>query len=178
MTHLLLILAIAVMIAIVMLLVSYTSKRSNGYDERQIAARGRVFKVSFFVLLIYNLFGGALDYMFDWGWAPNAYIFGGVGAVIAMLVFVVMSIWNHAYFRTKDVAWKQVLVFGLCGVVYLAVFLTHSDELQFVENGQVQHTALLFGIAGIDLVACVTFLLRRFLDMREEAGEPEEMADQ
>ncbi len=175
MIHMLLILGIVVLIVLVMVLLDHAGKRRGDYDERQVAARGGVYKVSFGTLLCYNLFAGGLDLMFEWNWAANTFVFAFIGALLGLLVFVVLSIWNNAYFRTKDGPVRQMILLGLVGIGEISTTLTYVRiGRPLVENGQVQFTALPLGLGIVMVCAWITFLLRRYLDKKAEAKDAEE----
>lgn len=158
-------------VAVVALLTRRQTPRERAFDERQVAARGLAFRAAFFTLLLYDLLAGAAELIAGVRWAQNDFVFGCVGALLGLLVFIEVSVWNHAYL-CKDGDTRQTIAIGAVGLGELLVFVSELLEGEhLIHNGRVQSTVLSLGMGIVLVCAAATLLLRRHIDRRDEAED-------
>ena len=108
----------------------------DSYDERQVIARGKAYKVGFYTLLIYVLAIAMLDEMM------NISIFmslGGIwlGVCIAFFLFAIVCIREDAYMSLYENPKGVILLFLLIGIINII------PGVQFIMNGSVLENGVL-----------------------------------
>lgn len=149
--------------------------KEDKFDERQLAAQGRAYQAGFFTLLGYCVIGGALDYLYGWRWSEDLFVFSILGVELAMLVFVVLCIWHHAYIGIWESPARTLALWIFCGITdlaYLAGYISAGTPL--VKNEKLQISAAYLGLVLLGTVSVLTLLLRRHLDRREATKEAAE----
>ena len=106
----------------------------DSYDERQVIARGKAYKVGFYTLLIYVLAIAMLDEMM------NISIFmslGGIwlGGCIALFLFAIVCIREDAYMSLYENPKGVILLFLLIGIINLIPGVLFIMNGSVLENG-------------------------------------------
>lgn len=146
---------------LVILLLKITKKDGSikcKFDERQEMARGRAFKYGFFTLMICNVVYALLDESFSvlpvTGSAAS-----GIIIVIGAGVMISYSIWQDAYFSLNENRKRLMVVFGILGLVNLALGIFGILDGRSFQNGVVNFQitnllcAVLFLIIFVELAA-------------------------
>lgn len=132
------------------------SKNIYDYDERQIAARGKAFKLGFFTIMIANLANGVIVEWFDNVWGTQ-FTMNFVCAALGIAVFVVHSIFHDAYMSFKETPFKLVVLFTFI-IVINAISGVHNivENEAFTKDGRLSEIniacAVLFAIITIAII--------------------------
>lgn len=116
------------------------------YDERQLAARGKAFKYGFFTFLAYFVLYCAQLVLMEEELIAN-YAAVTIGCCLSLFVFVVVAIWNDAYFSLRDKIFTYVMIFLSAGILGIFVSI-----LEYIENQS-------FGFHIIFLFTGILFLM-------------------
>lgn len=122
------------------------------YDERQLAARGKSYRLGFFTLLIWCAFCGMLD-SFGVRWCENIGIALYLGIIVSAGVFAVSAVCSDAYFGYNE-SFGSARLLALLGILNLVMgVLELVSGVKIIENGLLQSSptlnlaiALLFGV--------------------------------
>lgn len=146
---------------LVILLLKITKKDGSikcKFDERQEMARGRAFKYGFFTLMICNGAYALLDEAFS-GLPVTGSAASGIIIVIGAGVMISYSIWQDAYFSLNENRKRLMAVFGILGLVNLALGIFGILDGRSFQNGVVNFQitnllcAVLFLIIFVELAA-------------------------
>ncbi|MBR4734058.1 MAG: hypothetical protein IK081_14995 [Lachnospiraceae bacterium] len=146
-------LLIGICISVLMLAAMSTSKKimeSPKYDERQELERGRGFKLTFYVMLIFT----GITFAFDMGgFFPEMdySVLYVIGLFLSISVHVNYCIWHEAYFALNQKMSSVMTIFGfitLCNLV-LVIFSVMDGSLY--QNGH-------FSYSVLNLFCTLTFL--------------------
>lgn len=110
-------------ILLVFVLLIITKKDGNikcKYDERQTAVRGKAYKISFFLLLIYNILYGLCSTVIE-KMPIDSLTVMFIGIIIALAFHVTYCIWKDAYFSLNEDKRKLMIVFILIAILNLAI---------------------------------------------------------
>lgn len=163
--------AVVALIAFVIgFILKKAQKTTPKYDERQEAVRGKVFKASYFTLLIYLLVWGSFDVITGIVWC-DTYTGIFIGAVLSVLVFAISSIFSGAYFRVGDKPGTFIGIFAFLGLVNLALGITRAVYGQIIVDGKLTHNCISLLVGIMCLVAVAAIIIKLWIDKR--AGEME-----
>lgn len=100
----------------------------KGYDERQIAARGRGFMLAYLTSMAVLAILTCLDELTEY---INPYSTFVITAWASLTVFTVYAVTHSAYDRINDTATGKLVfgVFGVCGAFVLIVSLLRKDKI-------------------------------------------------
>lgn len=135
--------------ALLFLVIGYVVKKKcpdrgeTKYDERQEAARGRVFRQAYFTLLIYLLAYGLFDVLTGIVWCER-FVGVFIGALLSVTVFAVGSVMNDAYFRVNENPRFWVILFIAMAVLNLGLGIWHMVDGDFVEDGMLSYNSMNF----------------------------------
>lgn len=155
-------------VLLIAVIVFMTKKKGRlcGFDERQIAARGKSFQYGFFTYLVYFAGFGVLQEVTKERFIDN---FTGIfiGICMATLVFAANAIWNDAYLSLRENAKTYILIFTSVGALNL---LFGVKNVIHHDGGGEYMTNLAVGILVLLLA-----LILVMKDHKEKKQEEEEM---
>ena len=161
-------------VAIAAFVVGYVMKKKNKteyqYDERQEAIRGKVFKASYFTLLVYVLAYGCFEMLTGIVWC-DTYTGAFIGAILSIMVFAVSSILSGAYFRIGDKPGTYIAVFAFIGLVDLALGITNAVYGKVLVDGKLTYNCISILVGIMCLVSVTAIIIKLWIDKR--AGEME-----
>lgn len=132
-------------------------EKQEGYDERQVLARGVAFKWGFSAGLIYLFLVQVALLWEDFPFSTREVIvFGGV---LMLGVYMSVCIWKDAYTRPREKEGFDIFTLFNNGILSLLYWSVHKQDWFFF------HVGVVFCFDG------VLMLLRRFLRKREEREE-------
>lgn len=135
------------------------------YDERQQAIRDKGFRFAYLTLIVYMLVFAILNIFELITGDLSAWLF--IGVIISLLVHIIYSIYNDAYFKVSDSPKSFTILFSVVGVsnIVLGVMKRVNGEVTepFPSYGDLN------GIVGVMLlVAVVNILIKLHLDKKAE----------
>ncbi|MDO4944626.1 MAG: hypothetical protein Q4E74_05415 [Ruminococcus sp.] len=104
------------------------AKGNNGFDERQIAVRGRGFMLAYLTAMAVLALLTCLDEFTEYITPYGTFV---VTAWVSLTVFTVYAVTHSAYDRINDTATGRRVfgVFGLCGAFVLVVSMMRKDKI-------------------------------------------------
>lgn len=104
------------------------AKGNNGFDERQIAVRGRGFMLAYLTAMAVLALLTCLDEFTEYITPYGTFV---VTAWASLTVFTVYAVTHSAYDRINDTATGRRVfgVFGLCGAFVLVVSMMRKDKI-------------------------------------------------
>lgn len=145
--------------------------KEGAYDERQLQARGKAYKVGFFFMLIYVTVASILGDVCN---IPLLMSFGGmwIGVCIAIFIFATICIWEDAYMSLQENAKGINMMFLLVGVLNLITgIINMRDGLPFIENGAISYRYTNFICAVLFLALTLMFDLKLLYNKKQEDDE-------
>ena len=146
-------LLIGTCIAVLMLAAMSTSKKiieSPKYDERQELERGRGFKLTFYVMLIFT----GITFAFDMGGLfpeMDYSVLYVIGLFLGISVHVNYCIWHEAYFALNQKMSSVMAVFGFITLFNFVLVLFSVIDGSLYRDGQ-------FGYSVLNLFCTLMFL--------------------
>lgn len=161
-------------VAVVAFVVGFVMKKKQKdppkYDERQEAARGRVFKASYFTLLIYLLAYGTFDMITGIVWC-DLYTGAFIGAFLSIMVFEVGSIFSGAYFRVGDKPGTYIVIFAFIGFANLALGIARAVHGQVIVDGILTYNSISILVGVACLASAATVAVKQVIDRRDDEVE-------
>lgn len=104
------------------------AKGNNGFDERQIAVRGRGFMLAYLTAMAVLALLTCLDEFTEYITPYSTFV---VTVWASLTVFTVYAVTHSAYDRINDTATGRRVfgVFGLCGAFVLVVSMMRKDKI-------------------------------------------------
>ena len=146
-------LLIGICISVLMLAAMSTSKKimeSPKYDERQELERGRGFKLTFYVMLIFT----GITFAFDMGgFFPEMdySVLYVIGLFLSISVHVNYCIWHEAYFALNQKMSSVMTIFGFITLFNLVLVIFSVMDGSLYQNGH-------FSYSVLNLFCTLTFL--------------------
>ena len=146
-------LLIGICIAVLMLAAMSTSKKimeSPKYDERQELERGRGFKLTFYVMLIFT----GITFAFDMGGLfpeMDYAVLYVIGLFLGISVHVNYCIWHEAYFALNQKMSSVMTIFGFITLFNLVLVIFSVMDGSLYQNGH-------FSYSVLNLFCTLTFL--------------------
>lgn len=137
------------------------------YDERQELIRGRGFKYAFFTLLIYN-FVVPMSKILEIELPADEYALFMIGAILGLLVQVVYSIWNEAYFSLNENPKKIMIGLAFIGFANLALGIMHIVHGTFLIDGKLTFNSINFLLGITFVIIFATLAAKQIVNKREE----------
>ena len=150
---------------------TFKCAREGAYDERQLQARGKAYKVGFFFLILYVTIVSVLNDMCN---IPLLMSFGGmwIGICIAIFIFATICIWEDAYMSLQENAKGINIMFLLAGVVNLIAGIVDVREgVSFLEKGAVSYRYTNLIVAVLFLALTLMFNLKLLYNRKQEENE-------
>lgn len=146
-------------------------KLDERYDERQLQARGRAYKVAYFTLMICIFAEACADMFFELKLFTS---FAGLGLAIfvSIGVFAVICIINDAYMGLYEKVRGNLLAFftvALLNLLCVVLAVVKKDKL--IEDGKFTYVIVNIGIVILYIVIMAALIIKLRLDKKEEAGE-------
>lgn len=154
----------------ILILMKVTKKDGNlkcKYDERQDLIRGRGFKYAFFTLLIYNMVIPMLK-ICDVELPADSTALFMIGAVAAMLVYVIYAIWNEAYFSLNENPKAIMIAFALIGIINLTLGIIRMVDGTFLTDGKLTFNSINFMLGIVFVIIFITLAAKQICNKREE----------
>ncbi len=137
------------------------------YDERQELMRGRGFKYAFFTLLIYNFIIPMCE-VFEIELPADKYALFMIGAVLALVVHVVYSIWNEAYFSLNENPKKIMIGLAFIGFANLALGIMRIVDGTFITDGKLTFNSINFMLGIAFVIIFATLAAKQIVNKRED----------
>lgn len=145
--------------------------KEGAYDERQLQARGKAYKVGFFSLILYVTVASILGDMCN---IPLLMSFGGlwIGVCIAIFVFATVCIWEDAYMSLQENAKGINMMFLFVGVLNLLTGIVNVREgIPFLDNGRISYRYTNLIVAVLFLALILMFDLKLLYNKKQEDDE-------
>lgn len=145
--------------------------KEGAYDERQLQARGKAYKVGFFFLLIYVTVASVLGDVCN---IPLLMSFGGmwIGVCMAIFIFATICIWEDAYMSLQENAKGINIMFLLVGALNLITGIVNMrDGIPFIENGAISYRYTNLIVAILFLALTLMFDLKLLYNKKQEDDE-------
>ncbi len=135
------------------------------YDERQQALRDKGFRFAYLTLIGYMVVFALLHSLEVIPGEMSGWLF--IGVIISLVVHIIYSIYNDAYFRISDSPKGYTVLFGILGLsnIVLGVLKRINGE---VEGAFPAYGDLNLVIGVMLLVISVNILIKQALDKRTE----------
>ena len=154
-------------------ILGYYSNRRNKFDERQLMARAKAYRVGFGSLIIANLVILLLQSWKGWTDSVDSTFSMMVALMFSLMVFSLYCITHDAFFERKE---KPIVYLETCIVVLaanvIAVIRHYSDHRTLLVNGKLTLSPggnLVFGV--MFLVLTITIIVKMLMTKREEEEE-------
>ena len=139
---------------------------SKKYDERQKAARGNAYRISFSVGLVYYL---AICTYLIWQVGKSdikvePYLLVFMGFLIQMMVFHIYCLLTHAALPLGEKSWVAIFSYSICGVLQL---LTDDFAAPLSMVGYDSHALTRLAVGVCFLALAVMHLINLFIKERE-----------
>lgn len=156
------VLAVALVCYVVASIGKKAGKVQDEYDERQRAIRDRGFRFAYLTLIGYLAVFFFVDSL-GVVWCETG---GGIflGVIVSLLVHIVYSIYNDAYFKVSDSPRRFVILFAGVGIGNILIGIgrrIHGDIEGLLSYGDMN---LIVGV--FIMVAVVNILVKMQLDKR------------
>lgn len=139
------------------------------YDERQELARGKGFKLAFFVLLLYNAFFAGMTICLEKTFiSPDTAAI--LGICIGIAAYVGYCIWNDAYFALNENRSRLVVAFTIAFLANLLLGIVGVYQGEIIKEGVLTFRSTNFMVAGLGLFVAVMCLLKNIRDKKEVQG--------
>ncbi len=139
------------------------------YDERQILARGKGYKISFMTVLLLSFFYAFFLYGVTKDIVSPQFVIIAI-AMTGVMVYAVYCIFNDAYVQVGQNKKNWAVIFPLVIICNLLGALGNRDE-GFSVNGLANGRYLNLLIAIVFSVVFIAFLIKSFIDKRGESHE-------
>ena len=156
-------------VALVCWLISRINKKTGvekrNYDERQQAVRDKGFRYAYLTLLGCMALLAVLHSLDIVTGNVSGWLF--VAVIVSLLVHIIYSIYNDAYFRVSDSPKSFIALFSVLGLTNIALGIMKRI------NGEVEGVFPAYGdlnavIGAMLLIAVVNILIKLWLDKRSE----------
>ncbi len=134
------------------------------YDERQIAARGKAFQYGFLTTVLCNIIlGTAIVDVGNVLYGPTALL---LSAFLGMTVFVVVAVFNDAFYMNK----KQAVIYLICiGLTVLLNGLTVLITIsKYGVNRLLSSNFMNLGLTATFLIIFIASVIKLILERGEE----------
>lgn len=158
-------------------LVIYLSFKAQGksgpakYDERQALARGKAYRLGFYVLSVYMLANALYYLMTESQWADpvvNAFL----GFYLGTMAFVVSCIRNDAYFALNQHPRSSTLLFAVLAAMNLLSGLMNLwDGESIFTDGMLNYLALNFMMALMFVVLLIALAVKRAMSRQNREAD-------
>ena len=140
------------------------------YDERQVLARGRGYKVAFYTTVITSMIPAVLSDNIIRFLGPSMYF---IPLSVGLMVYISYCIWNDAYLELNLNKKSWIIYMVMIGLFNIFLFLLHIKE-GYVKDGVISISAvnLLMGIMCI--VILIQIFIKDIVDKKREADDDEE----
>ena len=137
------------------------------YDERQILLRGKAYKMGFITILGLAILYVSLIPVFD-ELITYGYLFNGIIMVVGVMVFVVYSIWNDAFFSLKDDIDSYILMNIVIIIANCVSMPPIAKDVNFIEDVLLSNR--FFNILSIlsFTIILIILLIKKYIDRKEE----------
>jgi len=105
------------------------------YDERQIKERGKIFKISFLILVFYNFIVAFFDSFdipwFDWfDYFQSSFI----GIMISVTICTILMITKNAYISPNNITWTHIAIgiMTLSGIIGMGANIQHFNVFSII----------------------------------------------
>ncbi|MCR4902873.1 MAG: hypothetical protein K6A23_08440 [Butyrivibrio sp.] len=139
------------------------------YDERQILARGKGYKISFMTVLLSNFLYAFFFYGVTKDIVSPQFIIIAI-AMIGVMVYAVYCIFHDAYVQVGQNNKTWLIVLALVIISNLLGALSNREE-GFSVDGLANGKYLNLLIAIVFSVVLIAFLIKSFIDKRGESHE-------
>ena len=150
---------ITVLIVSVLLYRHHKKTCPEGYDERQLALRGKCYRTAFLTLAVLLAVNAAVTAYLGRAWATP-----GVDSVlllfVAVGVFAVSAIWQDAYVPVSASAGKYSILMGIVMLAQLPAVISHIPAGDYIVGGQVTGAVLSLGCLLLFAVVFLAIVLR------------------
>ena len=153
-------------IVIATLLIKKAHKKER-FDERQMLARLRGFKLGFFTILIYDSIY-AFYSLFVEKTILTTFAAMVIGIVLGAAVFGVYVIWKDAYVALDEGRKNFLLLFGACGILNLLNGIRGIREEMALAEGDPQIYVLNFSAALLSGAVFIAFAIKGLTRKKEE----------
>ena len=145
------------------------SKCDEHYDERQILARGKGYKISFLTVILLNIFYACFFYGLTKDIVSPQLVFMGI-AFVGILVYSIYCIFKDAYVQVgqKIGRWVILLIFVI--IANVAAAFTGSER-GFNVDGFATGSSINILIAITFTIELIAVAIKFFIDKRGEAYE-------
>lgn len=139
------------------------------YDERQILARGKGYKISFLTVILLNIFYACFFYGLTKDVVSPQLVFMGI-AFVGILVYSIYCIFKDAYIQVgqKIGRWVILLIFVI--IANVAAAFTGSER-GFNVDGFATGSSINILIAITFTIELIAVAIKFFIDKRGEAYE-------
>lgn len=156
------------LLVVIIAIVLYKKKKNGkcGYDERQVAARGRAFTGGFTTFVFAELVVFFIEIFTE---KPFVIVAPGMLSLIIILlsclVFVEVSIFSDAYFSpNKPMPKSWYVIMTLLGISFLVKFFLDNDDWFRYVN---------LAAGSFVIIVMLSFLVKKLISKKEETEEEE-----
>lgn len=141
------------------------------YDEMQQMIRGKAYKVSFFITMIFL----AIYFLYDLFWGDSfirlsSSILAFVAIVLGVTAYISYSIWNNAYIQVNQKGTGIFIVYAVIALINLLAFSMELEKMHLhINNGILEFDSLFIqlGMTVVYGISPIVFLARRAMDKME-----------
>lgn len=146
--------------------------KEDGYDERQVAVRGKCYQAAFFTIFFSEVALSMVEAILE---APT-FLQGSVPHMLLVFagatVFACSAIINDAYFRPSDSSRGLVIVFSAVGLFNLIVAVKRIIDGDILnEAGRLDSTWYSLGAAIFLLMVAGTIIIKKAGDKKADEAE-------
>lgn len=154
----------------VIIIVKSRRKNRQEFDERQMIARGKAYKYSFFSLMAYIIICMFLS-LFEVNWAP-VFIQFCLAIFIGGTVFTVICIFKDAYmgYNYKRNIYTYAIGCAALGIMYIANFVFWTHDILFT-NGMLNENSLFLFSGIMFLTIGVSLFIKKAIDRKASENE-------
>lgn len=147
--------------------------KDDGYDERQVAVRGKCYQAAFFTMFFGELVLSLLEAIFE----TPAFLQGSVPHMFLVFagaaVFACSAIINDAYFRPSESSRSLVIVFSAVGIINLVIAVKRFIDGDILnEAGRLDSTWYSLAAGIFLVVVALTIIIKKAAD-KKAADEAE-----
>lgn len=161
--------AVVVVTVIIALIIKKVTGKKAEYDERQLAIRGKAYKVGCLTYVILLAASMILHSNFDFTVMPF-YLEQTLILLVGLGTFICYAIWNDAYFCVNQKKKQWTLAILLASAANFAIFFK-TRENWFTPEGLMNSSWTNLFVAVLTLVIALNVCLKNFADKKAEKGE-------
>lgn len=161
--------AVVVVTVIIALIIKKVTGKKAEYDERQLAIRGKAYKVGCLTYVILLAASMILHSNFDFAVMPF-YLEQTLILLAGLGTFICYAIWNDAYFCVNQKKRQWTLAILLASAANFAIFVK-TRENWFTPEGLMNSSWTNLFVAVLTLVIALNVCLKIFADKKAEKGE-------